>query len=99
MNTRQYSRGRIDIIASIIMICTEEKRKTPIMYRANLSYDQVGRYVRELQEKELIEEVTIDGNAFYRTTAKGRDFLKAYEKIEQILHASGQPMYERYYIA
>jgi predicted transcriptional regulator len=87
MATRQRVRGRIDIAAEMIRLCSEGKKMTNIMYGANLSYDQLKRYLPELEEQRLIEKVMMDGNIFYRATHRGRNYLAAYEELVRIIRS------------
>ena len=74
----ENNRGKIQIMADIVDLCKAGIRKTHIMYRANLSYEQINRYLYELLEKELIIQNLDDGVLTYRATEKGRSFLQYY---------------------
>jgi predicted transcriptional regulator len=64
---------------------TSAIKKTHIMYRANLSYEQVYLYLEELISKRLIvQDLSADG-VVYRTTEKGREFLLYYTHLVQFL--------------
>lgn len=84
MAKKKYSRGRLEILADMVKLCTEEKIKTHIMFNANLSHMQVDQYLKDLQEKGLVEELTKNDNNYYRATAQGRRFLNVYEKMVQV---------------
>ena len=84
MLRKEYTRGRLDILANIVKLCKEEMRKTHIMFSANLSYKQVNHYLEDLQATGLIETITRNKDALFRATTKGRDFLIAYERMIQI---------------
>ena len=88
MFKRLRIRGRIEITAEIIRLCIEGKKKTTIMYGANLSYDQLKQYLRELEEQQFVEKVMIDGNIFYRATHRGRNYLAAYEELVRMIKFS-----------
>jgi len=69
-------RNKLHIIADILYIASEGAKKTQIMYRANLSYKLLGRYLAEVMDAGL---VTFEGSAdYYRLTRKGREFLKQF---------------------
>jgi predicted transcriptional regulator len=80
-------RGKIDIMANILNITTDPVGKTRMMYSANLSYQQVVLYLKELQEKRLIEAVGEDA-VVYRTTEKGREFISYFSKMSELLENS-----------
>ena len=58
------------------------------MYKGNLSYEQINRYLYELLEKELITQNLDDGILTYRATEKGRSFLQYYNMMLSILDES-----------
>jgi len=74
----ENNRGKIQIMAEIVDLCKAGIRKTHIMYKGNLSYEQINRYLYELLEKELIIQNLDDGVLTYRATEKGRLFLQYY---------------------
>ena len=74
----ENNRGKIQIMADIVDLCKAGIRKTHIMYKGNLSYEQINRYLYELLEKELIIQNLDDGVLTYRATEKGRSFLQYY---------------------
>ena len=74
----ENNRGKIQIMADIVDLCKAGIRKTQIMYKGNLSYEQINRYLYELLEKELIIQNLDEGVLTYRATEKGRSFLQYY---------------------
>ena len=85
MYERKNNRGKIQIMGDVLGLATSGIKKTHIMYRANLSYEQVHLYLGELIEKRLIaQDVSPDG-VVYRTTTKGREFLLYYTRLVQFL--------------
>jgi predicted transcriptional regulator len=81
----ENNRGKIQIMADIVDLCKAGIRKTHIMYKGNLSYEQINRYLYELLEKELITQNLDDGVLTYRATEKGRSFLQYYNMMLSIL--------------
>jgi predicted transcriptional regulator len=81
----ENNRGKIQIMADIVGLCKAGIRKTHIMYKGNLSYEQINRYLYELLEKELITQNLDDGILTYRATEKGRSFLQYYNMMLSIL--------------
>jgi predicted transcriptional regulator len=82
------SRGFFDIMAEMVVVCQNGARKTHIMYKANLSYEMLQRYMKILLETRLVEKSPVDG--YYRTTPKGITFVKDYEDFKKLseLHES-----------
>src|SRR5919205_3360594 len=82
---RRNNRGKIQIMGDVLGLATSGIKKTHIMYRANLSYEQVHLYLGELIGKRLIaQDVSSDG-VIYRTTEKGREFLLHYTRLIEFL--------------
>ena len=87
---RKNNRGKIQIMGDVLALGTSGIRKTHIMYKANLSYEQVHLYLGELIGKRLIaQDVTPDG-VIYRTTEKGREFLLYYTRLVDFLEEEKQ---------
>ena len=74
-------RGRLDIIADILHVVSQNAKKTQIMYQANLSYKVLTKYLTEVSEASLIDFE--DKKRCYVLTAKGREFLEAYKEYSR----------------
>ena len=85
MSARKNNRGKIEIMADILNLSTVRVKKTHVMYRANLSYEQTLYYLGELQEKGLLEQHLEDGIAVYGTTEKGRAFLGHFSQLVEVM--------------
>ncbi len=70
-------RGRLDIIADILNVASRDAKKTQIMYKANLSYKVLQRYLADVAGAQLINFE--NSKQCYQLTDKGREFLAAYE--------------------
>jgi len=84
MTAEPRRRDKHDIVLDILNVAKNGKRKTHIMYKAKLSYDQLKAYLGLLSDRGLLEE----NDGFYRTTSKGLDFIKTYEEISLFKHHS-----------
>jgi predicted transcriptional regulator len=80
-NSSSRNRGRTQIMADILNHCKETKRKSHVMQKANLNFDQVSHYLRDLLGRGLVEQGLSEGGKIYRTTDKGREFLDRYQKL------------------
>jgi predicted transcriptional regulator len=85
MTERKNNRGKIEIMADVLSLCTTGIKKTHIMYKANLSYEQILYYLKLLSVRRLIIQDVRDGAILYRTTERGRDFLGYYFRMEELL--------------
>jgi predicted transcriptional regulator len=74
-------RGRLDIIADILHVVSQNAKKTQIMYQANLSYKVLTKYLTAVSEASLINFE--DEKQCYMLTARGREFLEAYKEYSR----------------
>lgn len=88
MSDRKNNRGRIEIMADVLSLSTSGIKKTHIMYKANLSYEQILYYLNQLLSKGLIAQDLSDGALVYRTTEKGREFLACYSRMSELITES-----------
>jgi predicted transcriptional regulator len=92
---RKNNRGKIQIMGDVLALATSGIKKTHIMYRANLSYEQVQLYLGELIAKRLIiQDVSSPDGLVYRTTEKGREFLLYYMRLIELLEEEEEPKVE-----
>lgn len=89
MSDRKNNRGKIEIMADILALSTSGIKKTHIMYRANLSYEQIMYYLNQLLTKGLMSQDVIDGSVVYCTTEKGREFIGCYLRMTDLITESG----------
>jgi predicted transcriptional regulator len=74
-------RGGLEIIADILLVAREGEKKTQIVYKANLNFKRVGKYLPYLVDKGLIENRDNE----YKTTERGKEFLKDYRRLKEQL--------------
>ena len=75
-------RGKLEIIADILIVARGGgAKKTAIVYKANLNFNRVENYLHYLEEKGLIENASRE----YKTTEKGKEFLRDYQKMKEQL--------------
>ncbi|HEY4674596.1 MAG TPA: winged helix-turn-helix domain-containing protein [Candidatus Bathyarchaeia archaeon] len=75
-------RCRLEIIADILKVVSQNAKKTQIMYQANLSYKVLQKYLRDITEASLIRFVTAE--QCFVLTPKGCEFLEAYKNYSII---------------
>ena len=85
VNERKSSRGKIEILADVIFHCQEGLKKTHIMLRANLGYEQICYYLPHLVNRGLLTQVIVAGSVIYLTTENGREFLRNYYNIMKLI--------------
>lgn len=74
-------RGRFEIIGGILSLARDGARKTSLVYRANLNFNVVNRYLDLLIQEGLISFDPSSERKF-KTTEKGLEFLKIYKKMK-----------------
>ncbi len=73
----QQKRNRFETMYTILKLCMKGLKKTHVMYRANLSHQQLEKYLAILLERNLlaIEEDN------YVTTPKGVVFIEKFNDL------------------
>lgn len=78
-------RGRLEIIYEILSICNAPAQKTRVLYRCNLSYEQLQKYLGYLISRRLLRTFKNRGKDFYQITDNGKAFLEEYERLKHLL--------------
>ena len=76
-------RSSFEIIAEILKTSKNGAKKTRIMYACGLSYNFIQKYLKLLLETDLLEL----GTSYY-TTAKGKGFLRNYQKLDLLMNTT-----------
>jgi predicted transcriptional regulator len=82
-NSRFSRRGRLDIIEIILTTSMKGSRRTNLIYKCNLSFNQLSNYLDFLLEKRLIDKFLIKKTSsyeVYKTTKKEKNSLKNMER-------------------
>ena len=78
MNSKR--RSDIEISADILKVAMNGAKKSHIVYRANLNFDVVKRYIKRLNDAGLINLPSIECRLF-KTTSKGMEYISQYEHL------------------
>lgn len=70
-------RNNLDIYAEIIEVANGGAKKTKMVYKCNLNFKIIKKYIEILIEKEFIE----NKGKLYFSTEKGKSFLTQYKKF------------------
>jgi len=86
-------RSSIQIIADILRLLRLSKAgRTEIMYTINLSFNQRQKYLENLVELGLVEEIHEGIQSLgYRITRNGLDLLTAIDNLQEMLHLEELP--------
>lgn len=87
----EKQRSPLRIYLDIINAISEEgqARPTHILYKANLSYDRLVRYLEDLAAKGLIEVKQEKDAKYYMLTPKGVKFLIELKRAEAFIKGFG----------
>ncbi|MDD5039110.1 MAG: winged helix-turn-helix domain-containing protein [Dehalococcoidales bacterium] len=79
-------RSNIEIIADMLRVGENGAGKTEIMYSANMSYNQIQKYLRYLVSRSFIDEVKSDNLGIaYRVTESGSKLLSTIDNLIEML--------------
>jgi len=78
------NRGRLEIMAHILGLCMKPQVKTRIMYDVNITFNQFGTYAVLLESQGLLTHE----ESRYVTTAKGQQFVNAFNQLQNTLGGS-----------
>lgn len=86
---RYRSKGRI--FADILKAVQEEDRAitTHILYKSNLSYDRLTKYLQNLEDGGLLKRTEERDKTFYEITEKGKRFLSEFQRMEAFVSGFG----------
>jgi len=85
-------RSRTDIIGDMLGSIQEKGgriKPTHLMYRANLSHSQMGAYLEELIDKELIDKVKVKQYDYIILKDKGFSFLEKFRQMREFERTFG----------
>lgn len=83
----ERKRSRNEIIADMLLVIAEKGgriKPTHLMYKANLSHNQMKIYLQELEKKGFTQKSAEDGGRnMIEITKKGRDFTARYSQMRE----------------
>ncbi|MHC1594316.1 MAG: winged helix-turn-helix domain-containing protein [Methanotrichaceae archaeon] len=88
MGDRNTRRNKIQIMVAILKTCIGGANKTKVVYQSNLNFRTVNPYLERLIERDLIC-VEQEKLILYRTTDRGGEVLRDFEKVYDALGEMG----------
>jgi CheY-like chemotaxis protein len=88
-------RSKFDVMAAILHISLEPSLKNHIIGKGNFSDAMANHYLTILLYHKLLESSKDEtGRTYYRTTEKGRQFLRHYKDMQNLFVHSVEPLHE-----
>ncbi|MEM2779697.1 MAG: winged helix-turn-helix domain-containing protein [Candidatus Bathyarchaeia archaeon] len=82
----RHRRGEIQILTDILALSLKGVKTTHLMYKANLSYSTLHRYLNVALKRDLIKKIcNDDGSVIYCITEKGKLLLERLKDIKYAL--------------
>ena len=88
---KTQKRSRFETMFTILKLCTKGSKKTHVMYRANLSHQQLEKYLTILLERDLL--AIEEGN--YVTTPRGRIFIEKFNELNTFMNGEENQIQRR----
>lgn len=88
----ERKRSRIDIVHDMLVAIQMkggEIKPTHLMYKANLSYVQMGAYLDELSSKDLVRKINKEKGDVISITDKGSMFIQKLKEMREFEEAFG----------
>jgi predicted transcriptional regulator len=83
-----HRRGEVEILRDILDISLKGVKVTHLMYKANLSYATLRKYLLTMLKRGLIAKVcSADGSVVYYPTEKGKLVLNRLKEVKHLLSA------------
>jgi len=82
------NRNKVEIAAQVLKVAADGAKKTHIMYGANLSFDQLEKYLKLLLDKGLLDGRSTERGT-YALTDRGRRYLQEfvqYQSSREVFH-------------
>jgi predicted transcriptional regulator len=79
-------RNSLEIMTQILVLCKQPQTKTRVMYRTNLSWRMLQKYLSQLQSRGLLE--VHHSLPKYATTQKGLKFVEKWRELVELLTLS-----------
>ena len=88
-------RSQMKILADMLEAIESDGGKslpTRIMFKANLSYDRLEKYISDLMLLGLVEELRDGDKVAYGLTGKGVEYLFEFRRVVEFAKAFGIPL-------
>ena len=73
-------RNSLDICADLLKIARDGARKTQLVYKANLNFSIIKKYIERLKVNGFL----VSKNGYYITTERGSKFIDQYHELVEL---------------
>lgn len=91
-NDARRRRTFLEIVSQILGACNGNTKKTVLMYGSGMSFKQLTGYLDLMLGAKLLLTENDGSHHLFRISAKGRDFLKAYEGLMTLMEQTTSPL-------
>lgn len=88
------NRSRVEILYDIVSAARNSSKKTHLMYKGNLSYQQLNMYLGFILKNGLLEERIVDGTRLYFVSPRGMEFLRLFEDMDNLISPASSQLGE-----
>ncbi|MEM3566180.1 MAG: winged helix-turn-helix domain-containing protein [Candidatus Bathyarchaeia archaeon] len=82
----RHRRGEVQILTDILTLSMKGAKATHLMYKANLSFSTLRKYLDIALKRELLKKVcNDDGSIVYCITEKGKLLLEKLKDVRYVL--------------
>lgn len=92
-NQKSVKRDKFAIMLKILDISRTPIKKTHILYKANINFYQLTKYLNLLRSVGMIEEIESPFSG-YRVTEKGLKFMQMFEPKDAGIEYQEEPAYQ-----
>jgi predicted transcriptional regulator len=88
LSNSKFRRDRNEIFAEILKLCMEPTAKTHIMYKTNISYGTLLKFLKQLEDFDFLN--LVKSTRKYATTPKGQEYLTKWATLQELIDAQAK---------
>lgn len=88
----EYRRGRLEIARDILEVARTGAGPTELVYKANLNFNVLKKYLPELEGAGLITVEEVPGSRLYTTTGWGHEFIRLLDRTLAMYERMTHPL-------
>jgi predicted transcriptional regulator len=88
LSNPKLRRDRNEIFAEILKLCMKPTAKTHIMYKTNISYGTLLKFLKQLEDFDFL--TLVKSTRKYATTPKGQEYLTRWGALQELIEAQAK---------